>query len=77
MCLEWVLSAPEELAALGSAPASEGISGLSLELVCQNEKAREEHMKTNEGCGAAPQRTLLVVAAFTLPTTTTLPYHCE
>lgn len=54
------LSAPGELAALCSAPASEGISRLSLELAYQNEIAREVHMKTNEGCGAAPQQISLV-----------------
>lgn len=68
-----VLSAPERLAALCSTPASEGISGLSLELTRQNERAREGHMKTNEGFGAAPQQMLLVVVAVTLLTTTTLP----
>lgn len=60
ICLEWALSAPGELAALCSAPASEGISRLSLELAYQNEIAREVHMKTNEGCGAAPQQISLV-----------------
>lgn len=71
--LERVLSAPEQLVAWCSTPASEGIFGLSLELARRNERAREGHMKTDEGCGAAPQQTFLVVLAVTPLTTTTLP----
>lgn len=72
ICLERVLSAPGEPAALCPAPALEGISRLSLDLACQNKILREEHMKTNEGCGAAPQQISLVDGAFTLPTAITL-----